>query len=77
MATLTQDQIAQRNQNLEDLKAAVEQWAAQEEGRIVNESLFIKSVLQARGADVSAALNLEVGLEELGLEIDRFLLLGS
>lgn len=77
MATLTAAQIAQRNSNLDALKAAAEAWADKEEARIINESLFIKSVLQARGADNVAALNLLEGTAELGDEIDRFLLLGT
>lgn len=76
MAKLTDEQIAQRNTNLDNLKTAVIQWANQEEQRITNESLFIRSVLQARGADVTGVLNLLAGASELGDEIDRFLLLG-
>lgn len=75
MARLTQDQIAQRNANLDALKKAVEEWANQEKSRLENESLFIKSVLQGRGADAVAITNLSEASVALGDEISRFLLL--
>lgn len=73
MATFTQEEIAARNARLDALAAAVKDFAQAEISRIENESKFIRTVLQGRGAESVAITNLLAGVSELEIEISNYL----
>lgn len=66
-----------RDQNLDTLEQAANDWFDQEEQRLDLESKFLKSVLQARGANESAALNLAGASTVVQDEIAAFLFIGT
>lgn len=76
MAIVTQAEIDARNERLQGLKTAVDDFAENEVKRIENETKFLKSVLTGRGADKTAVVNLLDGTKALEEEITRYLEVG-
>jgi hypothetical protein len=67
-----------RDQLLDQLQEAADEWGDKEEARIENEVTFLKSVLKGRtGSERLAASNSSEGQALLSLEIDAFLTGGS
>jgi hypothetical protein len=64
----------ERNQNLEDLKKAVEDWAKSEKTRLENEVKFMRAVLKGRAASSTAQDNLAAISLKLVAEINQFLI---
>lgn len=66
----------ERDANLDNLKSAAIEWGDKEIARIEKETKFLRSILQGRGAEDAAALNLLGANDKLGDEIDNFFLVG-
>lgn len=77
MASFTKAEIAARDARLDNLEAAVKDFAKSEVERLENESKFIWSALSGRGADQAAVTNLLSGSVNLEIEIARFLEAGA
>ena len=68
------DRTKERNERLDALKAAVEEWADKETTRLTDESTFLKSVLKGRtGAGRLADQNVADSSKYLVDEINEFL----
>ncbi len=64
---------AERDANLDALKEAVDEWAESERTRLENETFFMRSVLQGRGASNLGTKNLALASTLLQVEINEFL----
>ena len=64
---------AERDANLDKLKIAVDEWAESEKVRLENETFFMRSVLQGRGASDLGTKNLATASRLLQTEINEFL----
>lgn len=64
---------AERDARLKALKAAADTWFTLEKERLEKETQFLRQVLQARGANDAAALNLLEATQALEDEIAAYL----
>lgn len=64
----TQAQIDKRNQRLDDLQEAVDEWHAKERGRLEDQATFLRSFL--RGRTGSERLSRSNSAEAEGLVVD-------
>ena len=64
----------QRDANLDILRTAVDEWADSETTRLNNETLFMRSVLQGRGASDVGTKNLASASTVLQAEINEYLI---
>lgn len=67
---------AERDANLDQLKKAVDDWFEDEKKRLDNETKFMRSVLQGRGASDAGTRNLAAVSALLQVEVDEFVVGG-
>lgn len=65
--------IQERNARLDKLKADAKTWISIKKQKLDQETQFLRQVLQARGANNAAALNLQEGVKNLEDEIAAYL----
>ena len=63
----------ERDANLDALKEAMDEWFEAEKRRLENETKFMRSVLQGRGASDAGTRNLATQSALLQIEIDQFI----
>lgn len=63
----------QRNANLDELKAKVQEWVDKEKERLDNENQFMQAVLKGRGVQDPKVLNLNEAVLATADEINDFL----
>ena len=75
MANRPPDQ-ATRDQNLDDLLVKVKEWGQLEQQRLDNETQFLRTVLQGRGAPKNGTSNLAATSAILQTSIDEYVTFG-
>lgn len=76
MASKPPDKAA-RDQNLDQLQQAVNDWSQKEQNRLENEVKFLRAVLQGRsGSDTASSANLASASKLLQNEVDAFVAFG-
>ena len=68
--------VDERDANLDALKKAADEWFEVEKKRLENETKFMRSVLQGRGASDAGTLNLATESALLQSEVDDFIVGG-
>jgi hypothetical protein len=64
---------ADRDARLDALAAAAKAWFKEEKARLNSETQFLQQILQARGANDAAALNLSESVSELEDEVSAYI----
>jgi len=68
----------ERDQNLDDLQKALDDWAKKEQDRLENEVKFMRSVLKGRtGSDTASTQNLSAASKLLENEVSAFIEFGG
>jgi hypothetical protein len=76
MATIAPTK-AKRDENLDKLKSAVQEWGDKEKTRLEEETSYLRSVLEGRGASDTGTKNISAASELLAQAVTDFIIYGE